>query len=459
MDAESPDRRREALRRRYEAMGLEPRPVPRSPSWRLSLPVEPLPFDDGLGHLLAIASISLVSIGNDRVKCLAPFPLFCLPFVRVLDCTTAVELEARVRDAWRAHGDVRARTSRWLEKLGLPFAPADAAPLDWLPLGVDDARTCAIALAPGRIALPTRGPLAGLTLRRLDDRVLTASSPSTGVDLQILATTRMEELARLHARLARDARPRTPPASSAGESSLTATRDSDDPHRVMLVGKRLAADIALQESLRLRGIDVIVARGPSDALRAFERISPELVLAETQLDRFEGIELVMALRTVPGIEEMPVVLMDDHTRPERREAARQAGAAGYLAGTLEAPRVAAGIADQLRRPRRRRFTRLPARVGVKAVASGMRFVTVEVARGGMRMQSDQETDVPRIDRYTLRLPGPGAPVEVEAGFVHRRLVPGVGRYEVGLRFRRFADGDEVRFVSWLRSLLGDAPSV
>lgn len=458
MESDPADRRREALRRRYEALGLDPRPLAGSPSWRLTLPVGREPFEDGLGGRLPIASIELVTVGDDRVKCLDPLPLFHLPLVRALDCASAGEIEARLRAAWRAHGEQRGRTRRWLEKLGLEGRPADAAPIDLLPLGVDDARVRAVALAPGRIALPSRGPLSGLALERAEDRVLEAGHPSTGVDLQILVTTRMEELARMSARLARPSRAPVPleRAGTGAEASAVRGREAQDPHRVMIVGARLAADVALQESLRLRGIESIVLRGAAEAIRALERTSPELVLVETQLDRFEGIELLMTLRHCAGIEDLPVVLVDDRTRPERRDVARRAGAAGYLAGTLEAPRIAASLAQQVRHPRRRRFMRLPARVGVQALGSETRFVTVEVARGGMRLQSDHEIALPVVERFALRLPGPGAPVEVEAALVHRRLVPGLGRHEAGLRFLRFASDDEARFVSWLRSLVDEA---
>jgi len=65
----------------------------------------------------------------------------------------------------------------------------------------------------------------------------------------------------------------------------------------------------------------------------------DLVLAESHLGRFEGVELIPELRTSPGVEEIPVVIVDGELRPERREAARRAGAAGYL--VLPPARVAA----------------------------------------------------------------------------------------------------------------------
>ena len=95
-------------------------------------------------------------------------------------------------------------------------------------------------------------------------------------------------------------------------------KDAGTAARILLVGTHLSADHALHESLRLRGYAPLLARNERDALRTLETISPDLVLAETQLGRFEGIELIPELRMVPGVEEIPVVLVDSEMRPERR---------------------------------------------------------------------------------------------------------------------------------------------
>jgi two-component system chemotaxis response regulator CheY len=301
--------------------------------------------------------------------------------------------------------------------------------------------------------------LAGVTLARSEDRVLDlVGTPGTAVDLQIAVMTRMEELARLDARLAREnarearaaAAATTAPANT-GTSTLRKS-DADDPRRILLVGAKLVLETALHESLRLRGLDVILARGANEALRVFDTRSPEFVLTEARLDRFEGIELIHALRALPGIEDVPVALLDDRARPELRETARRAGAGGYLVRPLDPPRFAAALAEQVRRPRRRRFTRIPLRLHVQAASNGAMGTTSDLGRGGMLVWSEDGIPVADVDRWMVRLPCAGEPVEVEATTVHRRSRPGEGRQGFGLRFRRFAGDGEARLLSWLARL-------
>ena len=328
MDSGTDERRREALLRRLTTLGFSPREVAGGEGFVVTLPVgrEPFALPDGRG--LALADVALVTIGDDCMKCITPRVLFALPPLRWIDCNGAAALEARLRECWQTHLDTVAASKRWLAKLCIDAADDPGAPLVSFPLGLGDDRVRAFALAPGRVALPSCGPLAGVTLSRSEDRVFdVVSSLASGVDLQIAVTTRMEELARLDARLAREnARDARVAASAAATTATNAANtlrrtDPDDLRRILLVGARLVGETALHESLRLRGLDVVLARSANEALHVFDTRSPEFVLTEARLDRFEGIELIHALRALPGIEDVPVALLDDRARPELREAA------------------------------------------------------------------------------------------------------------------------------------------
>lgn len=461
MDSGTDERRRETLLRRLTSLGLSPREVAGGESFAVTLTVGRKPFALPDGRSLALADVALVTVGDDRMKCITPRVLFALPLFRWIDCNDAAAIEARLRERWQAHLDTVVASKRWLGKLCIEATDDAHAPLASFPLGLDDTRVRALVQAPGRVALPTRGPLSGVTLLRAEDRVFdVVSSLASGVDLQIAVTTRMEELARLDARLARanarDVQTATTAApASSGTNTLRRT-DPDDPRRILLVGTKLIGETALHESLRLRGLEVILARSANDALRVFDTRSPEFVLTETRLDRFEGIELIHALRALPGIEDIPVVLLDDHARPELRETARRAGAGGYLVRPLDPPRFAAALAEQVRRPRRRRFTRHALQIHVRAASNGAMATTSDLGRGGMLVWSDEGTPVADIDRWMIRLPGAGESVEVEAATVHRRSRPGEGRQGAGLRFRRFTGDGEARLLSWLARLREEA---
>jgi CheY-like chemotaxis protein len=176
------------------------------------------------------------------------------------------------------------------------------------------------------------------------------------------------------------------------------------------------------------------------------------VLSEIHIGRFEGIELIPVLRAIPGIEEVPVVLVDDRLRAERREAARQAGAAGYLVRPLDVRKIANGFDQLVRRPRRRRFTRYGQRLAVHRPEGSAPWVTADVGRGGMFLWTEGGATMDPVERFRIALPLAGEAIDVEAEIVHRRSVPGTVRQGAGLRFRRFARDAESRWIAFLRSL-------
>jgi two-component system chemotaxis response regulator CheY len=447
-------RRAEILLKRWEGLGLDVKPTPCGRACLLTVPLRPDAFEMPSGALRRFASALLVTVGEDRVKCLRPRALFHLPLLRITDCGTVPEIEARIRGAWAQRLEALGRARRWLEKLGAGVGTPDDAPV--LELQIGESR--AVLVEAGRLILPGRGLLSGIPLRRAEDRVfITEPSIGSAVDLEIGVTTRLEELGRLHERLAREERLARPPVVDAPRpppKPAPAASEREPARRILLAGARLATEQALVDALRVRGFEVRVARTAQEALRVFEGASPEIVVSETNLGRFEGVELVPALRGLPGIEEIPVVLVDDRMRPERREAARAAGAAGYLARPFETAKLVAGLEQIVSKPRRRRFTRYGQHLSVSPKGSPGTWVTSDIGRGGMFVWLDREEPVSGVGRYRINLPAVGETVDVDAELLYRRSLAGATRSGAGLRFRGFPAGGEARFIAYLRSLEG-----
>jgi two-component system chemotaxis response regulator CheY len=223
-------------------------------------------------------------------------------------------------------------------------------------------------------------------------------------------------------------------------------------HSVLLVGRRLLGDTGLIESLRVRGYRVTAVRGAAEALRAFDNHSFELMLVESELDRFEGIEMVPTVRALPGIEELPLVLVDSRLRPELRDTARQVGAAGYVTHPIDVPLVEDGIARLVEAPPRRRFSRFDHRLGVRAAGAARSEVAREISRGGMLLLTDRELAPRALQRFALALPDGGGPMRVDAEVVYRMQAAAGELPRVGVRFERFPDNDEQRLIAFLTSL-------
>jgi CheY-like chemotaxis protein len=451
MEAADPGRQVAAFRRQLEAMGLELRQVPGGQSLLGRLFVQGGPFPT-LEDELGVPQIVFATVGANRIKCLIPRALFHLPLISVADCESTGALEARIRQTWRKRMEGLRQTREWLEKLGCrPQAPPGAAILT-LPLGLEDPEARAAAVEPGAVLLPGRGPLTGLKLERPEDRVFRPDADiASPVDFEIAVSSRLEQLARLAERMERQARLRAAVAEAPAvpEERVPAAQRT---HRVLLVGRRLLGDTGLIESLRMRNYRITAVRGAAEALRAFERRSFELALVESDLDRFEGLELVPSLRGLPGIEEIPLVIVDTRLRTGLRETARRVGAAGYVTHPIDVPLIEEGLTRLLRAPRRRRFKRYLRRLGVRASGSARSEVTQEISRGGMLVSSDRELLTHALQRFAIALPDGRGSLRADAEVVYQRREEGREPTLVGLRFHTFPDNDEERLIAFLDTL-------
>jgi two-component system chemotaxis response regulator CheY len=437
-----------AFRRRLAAMGLEVREDPGGRCLFVRLPLRSALFES-LGPPTRGEHVVFVTVGANRIKCLAPRPLFYLPLISVADCEDAAALEGRIRSTWSRRIEQLRQAWRWLEKLGRVPDPPGSEPILTVDVGLGlSPGARAAVVEPGALLLPSSGPLSGIPLRRPDDRLFRPPADThSPIELELAATARVEELARLDARLARLERLR---AQRHGPPSSLEPRSRR--YRVLLVGPRLLGDTALVESLRLRGCRVTAVRGADEALAAFHRRSFELVLVESHLGRFEGLELIPSLRTLPGVEEIPIVVVDTRLRPEVRETARRVGAAAYVTHPIDVPLIEDGLWRLIETPRRRRFTRYARRVGVQAATTTRAEVATELGRGGMLLVSDRDLPVHALERFQLSLPDGRGSLSVDAEVVYRRRAPDELRTHLGLRFDGFPDNDEERLVAWIASL-------
>jgi two-component system chemotaxis response regulator CheY len=432
--------RQRVLERRLQEMGLEAGLLPGGRAVVATLPLGGEPFDTPEGPRVLRAA-RFYTIGHDRIKCMAPRALFQLAPIRITGCDCAAHIETRIREAWDARMRSLHDAERWLGSLGIT-ARTNGTPVLWFPLGLDDARANGAVVEPGRVILPSLGPLAGHALADPSERVYEPTA-TTGTELTIAITVRMEAIAR-----GRRAAPSRRPAEVA--SDLPAPRNAQTAP-VLLVGSRLATAHALHESLRLRGFQVTTVNAASAALEVFQSQSFGLVVTDARLDRADGIELIPAMRGLPGVLDLPVVLLDERTSDARRAAARSAGACGYLSGPLDASRLATALAQIAAERKRRRFVRYPCAVSVSWPACRTPSVTAEVGRGGVLLRGAAAT--PPRAQFALHLPENRLTLHVDAETAYRlREGPDWSADGVGLRFARFEPGEEADWIGYLSAL-------
>jgi two-component system chemotaxis response regulator CheY len=405
-------------------------------------------------HPVRIDEVTFASVGSDRAKCLRPRALFQLPILRIRDCRDATAIEARIHLAWQQHVGQLEDLEDWLNSIGAEYQTEEERSLIGFPLAGEDPDTRARMIDKKGIILPGRGPLSGIPLRRADDRVVGVDHRiESGVDLEIHVSNRLEELSRIEARLAQQRRFEALDEEPLVEPTLAGDRKP----MVLMVGPRVSQETACLESLRLRGYHVEAVSGEREAINTFDRCSPELVMADVNMGRSEGIDLIQSLRQVPGIEEVPVLLIDSHRRDERREAARRMGAAGYLVYPIDVSRIAERLSRVVANPKRRRYTRYAQRLPVRMQGASQPLLTDSIGRGGMFLATDEDMPTNSLRNCRLALPEIGADVRIEAEVLYRARGGDDARPGVGLRFNSFPDADEPVFIDYLRNLHAPNP--
>ncbi len=439
-------RRQEVLLKRFEAMGLSPERVSSGSSLVVTLPLGPEPFETPTGPR-PVRAARFYTVGHDRVKFASPRAFAYLPLIRILDCEKVSDVEDRLRKAWAAWLARQSAVRAWLEEIGTHPEAEGANPMCRFSLGLEDERALATALEPGRVVLPSRGPLSGFALSDPGDRIYRPRACESAVDLELDITARLERLARARRR----GRP-SDDSMSGSQRRLRVPR----PTPTLLVGSTFVAQPSLRQSLRVRGFDVEMVRSIPEALQAFRRRSFDAVLVAARLDRADGAELIPALRSMPGVLELPIAILDDRPRPHRRESAKRAGATAYFAAPAETGRLVPPLGHMVSGVRRRRFTRYPAALSISWPACGQPAVASGVNRGGLFVRTPGE--VPD-GRFAIHIPdGPAGSFTIHADLevLHRNTDPVVGPDGVGMRFRTFDEGDEARWIAYLLDLHADA---
>ena len=396
-----------------------------------------------------IDQVMFAGVGRDRIKCVAPRPLFQLPMIHILDCRDSTEVEARIRLAWQRHVDELESTRAWLSAIGSAPELAEEGALLTLRLEGEQRAARAAVLDRRTAVIPGQGALSGIQLERREDRLL-ALDPTvrSGIDLSIAISTRIEELARLDHRLNDERRRAALEAGSDGALPI-------GPHRkvrLLLAGPTIAREQACIESLRMRGYVVDVATSEADALAIFDRCSPELAVADIDMGRNEGTDFVVSLRSVTGIEEIPVIVVDQTRHEQRREAARRVGAAGYLVYPIDVRRIAERLAQMVDEPRRRRYTRYHRRLPVEIHGAKQPGLVTSLGRGGMFVSTDESLEENTLQRCRLSLPELGTTVSLEAEVRYCRDHMGRTQGGVGVRFHAFEDRSENLLIDYLRTI-------
>jgi two-component system chemotaxis response regulator CheY len=450
------DRLQQRQRARFERMSLSARPLPGGRSLLVSLPLGPAPFESIRGPL-AIRRIIFSTVGANQIKCLRPRPLFGLPLLDIRRCADANAIEATIRQAWRIRTRELRETGRLLKDLQLDVGAVEGGSVLAFPLPGESPDAQILMHRVGEAILPSVGPLSGIPLASMNDRILeVGESLDSGADLDCLVGTRIQELQQQARTLDTATRDRGREIGASQPNSSHVITRAADRHRpkVLLVGPKVIQDAALREELARSGYRAATARSETEALVRLAAMTPDLVISQYGLGRSDGATLVQATRALPGIERIPVVLLDESHHAARREAARSVGAAGYMITPPDLARFVARLQSVIDKPGDRRFTRYPQRLVALLEGSATPCLATEVGRGGVFISTEAEIDAHSAMNAEIRLPELGRALHFGGEVLYRCETQGAHGKGLGLRFREISREDEaslIEYLTWLES--------
>lgn len=96
------------------------------------------------------------------------------------------------------------------------------------------------------------------------------------------------------------------------------------------------------------GYKVIEAVDGVDALEKAERLQIDLVLADQNMPRLDGIGLVKKLRAHPRFKQTPILMLTTESSEQMKQAGKAAGATGWLVKPFDPNRLVEVIQKVIR---------------------------------------------------------------------------------------------------------------
>lgn len=125
---------------------------------------------------------------------------------------------------------------------------------------------------------------------------------------------------------------RAPALAQAGVASAAATpaQGAAGGAEVLVVDDSLSVRRALGQCLRDAGYRVRQARDGVEAVAMIAEQAPQLVIADLEMPRMNGLELTQRLRADPGTRGLPILMLTSRTMDKHRRQAEAAGVDTYL---------------------------------------------------------------------------------------------------------------------------------
>lgn len=97
-------------------------------------------------------------------------------------------------------------------------------------------------------------------------------------------------------------------------------------------------------ALKSAGYDVIEASDGRDALAKLNGQKVHLIVSDVNMPNMDGITLVRELKLLPNYKFTPIMMLTTESQPEKKQAARDAGAKAWLLKPFQPPMLLDAVA-------------------------------------------------------------------------------------------------------------------
>ncbi|QIK36972.1 response regulator [Caldichromatium japonicum] len=97
-------------------------------------------------------------------------------------------------------------------------------------------------------------------------------------------------------------------------------------------------------ALKGAGYEVIEACDGQDALTKLDGRKIHLIISDVNMPNMDGITLVGEIRKLPNYKYTPIMMLTTESQPEKKEAARAAGAKAWLVKPFQPPALLDAVA-------------------------------------------------------------------------------------------------------------------
>lgn len=89
--------------------------------------------------------------------------------------------------------------------------------------------------------------------------------------------------------------------------------------------------------------NVVAAEDGAEALALAKQQAYDLVITDINMPNLDGVGLVKALRTLPSYQFTPILMLTTETDPTKKQAAKSAGATGWINKPFDPDKLLAAI--------------------------------------------------------------------------------------------------------------------